>query len=54
MLVEGKSVEELRELNRRRMLRVHDIPEYCVWQEMKQRCTNNFSTGLPFLPLSVM
>jgi hypothetical protein len=38
--IEGKSVSELRELNIRRMVRVHDIPEYNAWGLMKQRCNN--------------
>jgi hypothetical protein len=40
MIIEGKTVEELRELNVRRMLRVVDIPEYNVWSHMKARCNN--------------
>jgi hypothetical protein len=38
MSIEGKTVEELRELNWRGMLRRHDIPEYDVWRTMKRRC----------------
>jgi hypothetical protein len=38
--IKAKSVAELRELNRRRMLRVMDIPEYSVWANMKTRCGN--------------
>jgi hypothetical protein len=41
MNIEDKSVEELRELNWRRLVRVEDIPEYGVWCNMKKRCTNS-------------
>jgi hypothetical protein len=40
MDIEGKTVEELRELNWARMLRVKDIPEYWVWADMRRRCNN--------------
>jgi hypothetical protein len=38
--IKDKSVEELRELNWRRMLQRRNIPEYAIWQNMKQRCNN--------------
>jgi hypothetical protein len=34
------SVEELEDLNRAGLIRRHAIPEYEVWQGMKQRCSN--------------
>jgi hypothetical protein len=44
MDIEGKTVEELHELNRGRLVRMHDIPEYKVWSDMKYRCNNpNYS-----------
>jgi hypothetical protein len=43
--IKDKSVDELRELNWRRLLPVHDIPEYKVWDAMKQRCTNSNREG---------
>jgi hypothetical protein len=36
--IKGKSVQELRELNWRRMLPRLEIPEYIAWKAMKQRC----------------
>jgi hypothetical protein len=38
--IAGKSVEELRVLNWRRMLRRRDIPEYEAWKHMKRRCND--------------
>jgi hypothetical protein len=38
--IKGKSVEELRELNRKRLVRVREIPEHKVWEHMKDRCNN--------------
>jgi hypothetical protein len=38
--VEGKSVEELEDLNARMLIGVQDIPEYSVWKAMKKRCYN--------------
>jgi hypothetical protein len=39
--VEGKSVQELEELNARRLVGVNDIPEYWHWHNMKTRCYNS-------------
>src|SRR5215468_2255045 len=38
--IEGKTVEELEELNREGLIRRDDLPEWKVWCGMKQRCSN--------------
>jgi hypothetical protein len=43
--VEGKSVEELEQLNAEGLVDVKDIPEYRVWQNMKQRSLNPNNPG---------